>query len=73
MKAKLSKKESEEILKFIVSTAELAGKKLLRFQKKLDSLNVTNKQAQGVASEADHASEVLIMKPLRRNFPAMKY
>ena len=55
MKAKLSKKQNQEILEFMREVAVTAGKKLVRYQKKLDTLSVSIKQAQGVASEADHA------------------
>ncbi|MCO4793567.1 MAG: inositol monophosphatase [Bacteriovoracaceae bacterium] len=69
MKAKLSKKENIEIKNFMTDVAVSAGKKLIKFQKKLDTLNVSSKQAQGVASEADHASEEFIIKAINKKFP----
>jgi myo-inositol-1(or 4)-monophosphatase len=69
MKAKLSKKQIQEKLEFMREISMKAGKKLVRFQKKLDTLNVSSKQAQGVASEADHASEEMIIKGIHKYFP----
>ncbi len=69
MKAKLSKKQNLEILEFMKDIATKAGNKLVRYQKKLDTLSVSSKQAQGVASEADHASEELIIKAIQKNYP----
>jgi len=69
MKAKLAKKENQKILEFMKEISLQAGKKLVRYQKKLDTLNVSSKQAQGVASEADHASEEMIIKAIKKSFP----
>lgn len=46
-----------------------AGKILLKHQKKLSSLQITSKQAQGVASTADLASEKFILKSIIKKYP----
>lgn len=50
-----------------------AGDKLLKYRKKLGSLSITSKEAQGVASNADIESEKLIIKGLKKRFPDMNF
>lgn len=67
----MKKSELRTILLDAMTIAEDAGKKLLRYQKKIETLKVTHKQALGVASEADVAVEDFIIRNLRRNYPNM--
>lgn len=46
-----------------------AGKLLINKQKKLSSLTITDKDAQGVASNADIEAEKLITKGIKKKFP----
>lgn len=53
--------------------AKSAGKLLLSYQKKVKHLQVSHKDAQGVVSEADLASEKLIMTILSKKFPRISF
>lgn len=59
------KKMTSEVLKI----AKLSGKLLLNYQKKISKLKITYKDAQGVASSADLASEAFIIKSLKKLMP----
>ena len=50
-----------------------AGDKLMKYRKRLGSLSITSKEAQGVASTADIESEKLIIKGLKKKFPEMNF
>lgn len=63
------KSDITKALKFSIDLAFDAGKILLRYQKKLSSLEITNKEAQGVASTADLASEKFIIKSILKQYP----
>ncbi len=63
----------KKALNSALEVAELAGDKLIKYRKKLDSLKVTIKEAQGVASEADVQSEKLIIKELTKKFPNIPF
>jgi len=63
----------KKALNAALEVAELAGVKLLKYRKKLDSLKVTTKEAQGVATEADVQSENLIIKELTKRFPQIPF
>ncbi|MCP4912279.1 MAG: inositol monophosphatase [Oligoflexia bacterium] len=65
----MKKTEKTKLLKEINEVAIAAGKKLIRYQKKLSKLNVTHKAAQGVVSEADVETEKFIIKNLKKVFP----
>lgn len=56
-------------LKDCLQIAEAVGKKLLNYQKKLDSLTITSKERQGVASTADIEAEKYIIKNLLARYP----
>lgn len=49
--------------------AKKAGRKILKYKKELNSLGIQSKEAQGVVSEADLASEKLIIDYLSKNYP----
>jgi myo-inositol-1(or 4)-monophosphatase len=66
MKTKVNTKPA---LTLSLELAFLAGKLLLKKQKKISSLKITDKDAQGVASNADTESEQLIIKGIKKNFP----
>jgi myo-inositol-1(or 4)-monophosphatase len=66
---KNKKSDVKNSLKFSIDLAFDAGKILLKYQKKLSSLEITNKQAQGVASTADLASEKFIIKSIKKKYP----
>ena len=65
----MNKKELNEALLFAQALSRRAGKLLLKYQKKLDSLKITIKDAQGVASKADLESEDIIIKAIQKKYP----
>ena len=68
-KMKMTKKELEKILSFSLKTAMASGEMLLRYRKKIATIKVSYKIAQGVVSEADFASEKFIISEIGKNFP----
>lgn len=70
MKNKINLIQASQQMK---SAAKSAGKLLLGYQKKIKELKVTHKDAQGVVSEADLASEKLIMTVLKKKFPFVEF
>lgn len=66
---KNKRSDIKEALKFSLELSQKAGEILLKYQRKLKSLEITNKQAQGVASSADIASEKFIIKSILKKFP----
>ncbi|PIK14956.1 MAG: inositol monophosphatase [Halobacteriovorax sp. JY17] len=66
---KNNKKNILDALNFALDLSYSAGKILLKYQTKLSSLEITSKQAQGVASTADLASEKFIMKQISKKYP----
>ncbi len=64
-----SQKELEEILNFSLKTAEEAGEILLKYRKKIATIKVSHKKAQGAVSEADVASEKHIISKIEKSFP----
>lgn len=62
---KLSQAQLKVILKEVIKVSQLAGDKLLRYQKKIDTLKIDQKEAQGVVSEADVYTENFIIKKLK--------
>ncbi len=56
-------------LKFVIDLAVNAGDILSKFEKKIDMLKIKVKEGQGVASEADLASEEYIVKEILKKFP----
>lgn len=66
---KITKKNILEILTFLQDVAYEAGEEILKFQKKKQHLQITNKGADGIASEADEASEKIILEALKKKFP----
>jgi myo-inositol-1(or 4)-monophosphatase len=59
----------EEVLKFSEDLAVSAGKLLLLKSKKISSLKIKIKEAQGVASNADVESEKLIINAIKKKYP----
>ncbi len=64
-KLPLSSKDLKSILESVLEAAQKTGDKLLKNQKKLGSLKITSKQAQGVVSNADVEAENFLIKKLR--------
>ena len=56
-------------IELCLSLAFKAGKLLIKKQKKIAVLKITNKVAQGVASDADIESEQLIIKGIKKFYP----
>lgn len=64
-KTPLTKKELKIIESRVVTIASATGLKLLRWQRKLKSLKISNKEAQGVVSNADIEAENYLINQLR--------
>lgn len=73
MKANTNTKKNsvkkEEALKLALELGVKASKLLLEKQKKLSSLKITTKVAQGIASNADVESEKLVIKGIQKKYP----
>lgn len=69
---KITKKKISEILSFMQDVAYEAGEIILEFQKQRQGLQLINKGQEGIASEADEASEVFIIKSIAENYPKHK-
>lgn len=67
MKANTIKKE--EALDLALGLAIKAAKLLILKQKKIASLKITNKKAQGIASNADVEAEKLIVTGIKKKYP----
>jgi len=65
----MKKSELKKRLKESEDLCRKVGTLLTKYQKKIDKLKVQSKKAQGIASEADWASEKLIQKTLAKAFP----
>lgn len=59
----------DAVLKLSLDLAVKASKFLLIKQKKISSLKITNKIAQGIASNADIESEKMIIKGIKEQYP----
>lgn len=68
-----NKIDYHKALNVMILAAKNAGKLLLHDQKKLSQLKVTHKEAQGVVSEADLASEKTIIHILSKSFPQVVF
>nr|BDT27126.1 inositol monophosphatase [Bacteriovorax sp. HI3] len=68
-KAKKAVVKKEEALKLAMDLGVKASKLLLEKQKKLSSLKITTKVAQGIASNADVESEKLVMDGIVKKYP----
>lgn len=66
---KLTKKNVDKLLNFMIDTGYEAGEVILKFQKKRQMLNITNKGAEGIASDADEASEKVIIDLIKEHYP----
>lgn len=63
------KSQLKKYQKFSEDIAYQAGEILLKYSKRIESLEVHYKDAQGVASNADLASEKFITEAIRKHFP----
>ena len=66
---KLLTVKNEEALKLSMLLAVEASKFLLKKQKKISSLKITIKKAQGIASNADTESEKMIIEGIKKKYP----
>ena len=69
MTMKVTKKFIKETIDFIQDVAYEAGEVILKFQKNRQVLSIVNKGAEGIASEADVASEEIILSAITSRFP----
>ncbi len=69
IKTKTLKVNKEEALKLSIDLAVKAARLLITKQKKISSLKITNKKAQGIASNADTESEKLIIDGIKKKYP----
>ncbi len=67
---KITKKKSQELLRFMQDIAYEAGEIILKYQKKRQSLVIIEKGADGIASEADQASEKFLISAINEKFPS---
>lgn len=65
--------EIKRALNVSIEIARKTGRKLVKYQKKIDKLNITSKEAQGVVSEADIVAEKFIIKELTKSFPGTDF
>ncbi|MGK0367458.1 MAG: myo-inositol-1(or 4)-monophosphatase [Thermoproteota archaeon] len=65
----MNKTELKETLKFTKELAIEAGKILIKYSTKLDSLELKYKEGLGVASTADIKTEAFIIKQISKKFP----
>ena len=65
--------ELKKALKVVQDIAFEAGEILLKYQKKRHDLNIEDKGAHGIASDADVESEKYILKELKTHFPEHFY
>lgn len=66
---KITKKSINELLKFMQDVGYEAGEIILKYQKKRQLLKITNKGSEGIASEADEASEKFIIDAIKQKYP----
>ena len=53
--------------------AKKAGRRILKFRKKLDEVGVVSKDAHGIVSAADIDSEKFIVKELKKLYPEIPF
>lgn len=68
-KMKITKNKLKEILNFMIDVGYEAGETILTFQKERQLLNITHKGAEGIASDADEASEKCIIEAILQKYP----
>ena len=66
---KLTKKTLDDLLRFMIDMGYEAGETILKYQKERQLLNITNKGAEGIASDADEASEKFIIDTILAKYP----
>ena len=66
---KITKKLLKELQDFAQDVSYEAGEILLKYQKKRHELKISCKGSEGIASEADQASEDYILKSITENYP----
>jgi myo-inositol-1(or 4)-monophosphatase len=73
MITKKLKQKLKKMLPTVESAAIEAGQLLLQYQKKLHSLTTNHKKGEGVVSDADFASEKLLLKKLKLIDPTFSF
>ena len=69
----MKKSELKSLTEQVIEISALTGKKLLSYQKKISSLTIDHKKAQGVVSEADVEAEKYIIKKLKKILPEASF
>ena len=67
-----SNNDLQQFLKFTKKISLEASKILLRYRKRISSIKITDKNKEGVASEADIASEKLVIDRILKKYPSHK-
>ena len=57
------------MLKLSLKLAKISGAHLMKKQQRISSLKITNKEAQGIASNADTESEKIIIDGIKKCYP----
>lgn len=68
-KTTIKKVKPEVVLALSLKLAQTAGKFLIKKQTQIATLKITNKEAQGIASNADTESEKLIIDGIKKLYP----
>jgi len=66
---KITKAELRRIEEDLISLSKKASRKILKYKNQVQELAIQSKQAQGIVSEADLASEEVITKYLNKHYP----
>lgn len=70
---KMNKKSLNEALDLTFDISLKSGKSLMKNFKRLSSLTIESKEAQGVASTADYESEKIIIREIKKRYPDHKF
>ena len=62
----ITKSKRKEILEVLIDLSFEAGEILLKYQKKRHELRINDKGSDGIATEADAASEAFIIEQLKK-------
>ena len=65
----VNQREIKKALDFSLNLSEKAGAILLKYQKRIDRLKISQKDIQGVVSTADLASEKCIINAIKKTYP----
>lgn len=69
MVVKITKKEIRELMDFLQDVGYESGEILLKFQKNKHALSIKDKGMEGIASDADEASEKFIIAEIMKKYP----